>query len=151
MPLNYPQAGASDVPSYQMSAVPFVTSSKHDEVGTGDPGGVINVKFPQVSRFFVVKNTDPSTGGILKVGFTQNGVLNKGSNVSGSSPLVAQEANYFMLGGGETSPRMEIRCKELFFHASGSDCGFTIMAGLSPVNHTQFPVLTGSEGYFGVG
>ena len=150
MPLNYSYAGPSDVPSYQLSAVPFVRSSTHDEVGTG-AGDVINVKFPQVTRFFVVKNTDPSTGGTLKVGFTENGVLSLGSNVSGTSPTVAQEANFFMLGGGETTPRMEIRCKELFFHASGSDVGFTIMAGLSPVGQTQFPVLTGSEGYFGVG
>ncbi len=148
MPLNYTYAGPSDVPSYQMSAVPFVTSSTHNEVGTA-AGGVVNVKFPQVTRFFVVKNTDPAAGGILKVGFTENGVLGLGANVSGSN--LPDQSNFFMLAGGEMSPRLEIRCKELFFHASGSDVGFTLMAGLAPVDHTQFPVLTGSEGYFGVG
>jgi hypothetical protein len=34
MPLNNPFMGAGDVPSYQMSAIPFVTSSKVAEVGT---------------------------------------------------------------------------------------------------------------------
>ena len=151
MPLNYPQQGAGDVASYQLSAVPFVTSSAASEVSTD----AISVKFPNVTRFFVVHNT---SGNDMRIGFTAAGVAAEGG-VSGSVPSnpaggesSADRKNYFVLAGNGTTGRLEIRCKELYFRRDGgSNCSFSIMAGITPISDKQFPILTGSSGYDGVG
>ncbi len=147
MPLNWPPAGPSDVPSYQMSAIPFVTSSNGAEVSTS----AISVKFPNATRFIVVRETE---GQDLRVGFTANGVLGKGGSVSGSIPpgVPSDHRNYFVVRANETTPRLEVRCKEIFFVRDGNtDCGFTLLAGLTPIRPTDFPILTGSSGFVGIG
>ena len=151
MPLNYPQQGPGDVPSYQMSAVPFVTSSAGTEVRNVP----ISLKFPNVTRFFVIHNISSNP---MRIGFTKAGVSGEGG-ISGSSPSNpsggesnADRSNYFVLSGNSTTGRLEIRCNELFFLRDTSDnCGFSIIAGVTPISDKQFPTLTGSSGYDGVG
>ncbi len=147
MPLNYSYAGAGDVASYQMSAVPYVTSSNGAEVGTTP----IRLRFPNATRFLVVRETE---GQDLRIGFSAKGVAGEGASISGSQPSagVPDHRNYFVVKANETSPRLELRCKELFFRRDGSsDAGFTVIAGLTPIRATDFPPLTGSQGYEGIG
>ena len=151
MPLNYPQAGPSDVPSYQMSAIPFVTSSVQGEVG----GTPLLLRFPSVTRFMVVTNF---SGHVMRIGFTSNGISGSGGVSGSKGESTADRSNYFILSGNQSTPRMEIRCKEMFFMRDTSkdtggsgDCAFSVFAGLTPVAYQQFPTLTGSNGYDGVG
>ena len=151
MPLDYPNWGAGDVPSYQLSGVPFVTSSNGAEVSTTP----IRVQLPGVSRFLVIKETE---GQDLRVGFSVAGVNGTGG-VSGSVPTnpaggesAADRRNYFVVEANTTSPRLEIRCKTLYFRRDGaSDAGFSLIAGITPIATSQFPPLTGSAGYDGIG
>tara|TARA_Y100000592_G_scaffold10965_1_gene15593 strand:- start:2887 stop:3342 length:456 start_codon:yes stop_codon:yes gene_type:complete len=151
MPLNYPNYGAGDVPSYQMSGVPFVTSSVANEVSTTP----IRVVFPSVTRFITITNTDGSNGHDLRVGFTSKGVLGQGASISGSlHERQPDHRNYFVIDNGKTSPRLEVRCKEIYFLRDGSggtDTSFTLVAGLTPIDSSNFPALTGSLGYLGIG
>lgn len=146
MPLNYPFYGAGDVPSYQMSAVPFVTSSNGAEASTKP----IRVSFPNVTRFFVIHETE---GQDLRVGFTSKGVLGEGASISGSlHEREPDHRNYFVVKANETSPRLEIRCKELYFmRDGGTDAGFSLFAGITPIAERDFPLVSGSLGYLGVG
>lgn len=151
MPLNYPVAGPSDVPSYQMSAIPYVTSSVEGEVG-GEP---IVLRFPSVTRFMVVSNF---SGHVMRIGFTSAGITGSGGVSGSTGESSADRSNYFILSGNTQTPRMEIRCKEMFFmrdtfkDTGGSgNCSFSVFAGLTPVSYQQFPTLTGSNGYDGVG
>mgnify|MGYP003631839722 CR=1 FL=1 len=144
MPLDYPTWGVGDVPSYQLSAIPFVTSSAGTEVGIITP---IKVTFPSVTRFVIISNTDANGGDTLRIGFTAAGVSGSG----GYNSSAADRSNYFLLNAGFTTGRMEIRCKELFFLSAANTTGFSIMAGLTPINNNQYPILTGSAGYDGVG
>tara|TARA_Y100001938_G_scaffold106070_1_gene144693 strand:- start:226 stop:696 length:471 start_codon:yes stop_codon:yes gene_type:complete len=131
--------GPNFVPAYQVSGIPYVTSSHGPAVvGTA----VQKITFPQVTRFFVVNNIGSN---ILRVGFTENGV-DGGPDESG-----AERLRWFQLNGGQISPRLEIRCKELYFRAvSNTDkTGFSLIAGLSGVPSNQFPTLTGSLLYSG--
>jgi hypothetical protein len=146
MPLNNPFMGAGDVPSYQMSAIPFVTSSKVAEVGTTP----IHIQLPNVSRFIVIHNP---TEHVLRIGFTENGVKATGGSVSGSShEQNGDHANYLILSGNQSTGRLELRVKDLFFmRDGGSNSGFSLLAGITPIKRTMFPALTGSEGYIGIG
>ena len=145
-------AGPNFVPAYQISAVPFVTSS-HSTTELGS-GVVKKVEFPYATRFVVVASHG---AGPIKVGFSLNGIEGKGGLfVSGSDRRSATttsydllSSNYFVLTG--TSPRIEVRCKEMYFaRASGADTGFSLFAGLAQ-GIDQFPVLSGSNGFEGVG
>ena len=122
--------GPNFVPAYQVSGIPFVTSSDGLTVGTTAQV----VRFPQVTRFFVVTNTSEHP---LRVGFTKNGVL------------ATETPNYFVISGSAgnspSSVRLEIRCKELWFlRDGGTNAGFSLVAGMSGVDASQFPILTGT-------
>jgi hypothetical protein len=147
MSLGNPFMGPGDVPSYQMSAIPYVTSSGPQEVA----GEAIKIEFPNVTRFIIVSNTGLSP---MKMGFTLNGVTGSGASVSGSAhEQVADHNNSFYVGPGATTGRLELRVKEIYFVEAvpANPTDFSLIAGITPIKNTMFPTLTGSSGYIGVG
>ena len=151
MPLHYAKSHHGNAAEYQVSGIPFVTSSAVTEVTS--PASAIQVRFPYVTQWFEVSSI--GYGG-LKVGFSENGVL--------SNP----NANYFIVSSGSlstkasttsisaTSVRFDVRCKEIWISGLSSndpakDAGFTVMAALTNVKSRDFPTLTGSDGFEGVG
>jgi len=126
MALNHPKTGPNHVPSYQISGVPYVTASAGDPVDTTTAKHIV---FPYATRFLIITNLSNNP---MRIGFTKNGV--KGTVTS----------NYLILSGNETTERLEIRCKELFFLADVNTVEYSLLAGLTGVEYSQFPVLTGS-------
>lgn len=131
MGLNNPAWGEGYVPAYQMSAMPYVTSSNVSL------GATREINFNYVTKFFTVKNTGASTN-VLAVGFTQNGMLPGNSN-------------FFTLSGSEAFSG-EIRTSKLFISGSaGATTSFTLVAGLTNIPVSNFLLVTGSNGFSGVG
>ena len=126
MALDHPKTGPNHVPSYQISGVPYVTASAGDPVDTTTPK---QITFPFATRFFVVNNLSNNP---MRIGFSANGVQG------------VETSNYLVLSGNETTGRLEIRCKELFFLADVNTVEFSVLAGLTGVEYSQFPILTGS-------
>jgi len=146
-------AGPSFVPAYQISGVPFVTSSNGNEL----TDTVQKILFPYATRFFQITNTGNAA---MRIGFSENGVIGQGGSVSGSAYEKSSPArclNYLVLSGSGTNSvastvRLEIRCKEIFLRRDGAtNTGFSLIAGLTGVESSQFPILTGSQGFSGVG
>ena len=74
MSVNYPYGvGISNVGSYQVSGIPYATSSIAAPSNAGTP---TEITFPDVAQRVFVSNV--STGSVLRVGFSSNGT--KGSN-----------------------------------------------------------------------
>lgn len=117
MPLNHPLPGYNWVAEYQVSAVPWVTSSQ--------VSGIRRHDFPQVTKFVTVKNL--SGPGAMRIGFTLLGV---------------QGSNYFALSSGESFSG-DFRIRTLFLSAS-SATDYSIVAGLTTIEARQMPILTGS-------
>jgi len=89
----------------------------------------------------------------LLVGFTENGVTGKGGSISGSAgEASANHTNYFIVPpvSGSTT-RWEARCTEMWFATADGTTGFSLAAGLTGVLPRQYPILTGSNGFVGVG
>ena len=147
---NRNPAGPNFVPAYQASGIPFVTSSAVAEV-TATP---VRVQFPSVTRFVQVENISDAH---LRIGFTKNGIEGKGAVISGSSGDQRKEndavhKNYFILGPSGSTGRLELRCKELWFMRDrGVSAGFSLIAGVTAIRPQDFPPLTGSAGFRGVG
>ena len=153
---NRVATGPNFVPTYQTSGVPFVTSSASGEApSAADVNGTtimpIRVQFPFVTRFFAITNTGP---GDLRVGFTEVGVQDPTS--PGTSDLGPETGRHYFIvpTGSFQSERLEIRCTQLFFLSDGpSDypSGFSLMAGMTGITGSNFPVITGSNDFLGVG
>jgi hypothetical protein len=152
MALQYPLPNHRSVGEYQMSGLPFVTSSvsaTEVPVKTGTP---LEVKFPSLTRWIAVTNTG---GQDIRVGFTSNGV--KSSGVDGAYSVTGSGGRYFVIpNNGSGTPggsvRLELKCMSVFFLSdTATATGFSLAAGLTGIAATQFVNLTGSQGFQGIG
>jgi hypothetical protein len=124
MPLNHAGPGFDFMPAYACPALPWVTSSIVNGTNRHD--------FGKVTKFFNVKNT----GGVdIYISFTLNG-LSTGHYVK----LVPTE-----------SVAAEVRIKTLY--VSGSSGEYSLFAGLTTIDETKMPILTGSGNnpWYGIG
>lgn len=146
MSSNWPKPGINFTPAYQISGIPFVTSSVDDELTNS--GNIVRVKFPFVTSTIRIEASGSTSGNSasLKFGFTENGV--------NSNPT----ANYFTVasagGISYATPSLPIRCKELFFKIDATTgrtgIGFTVSAGLTNIPTGSLDTLTGSIEVAGV-
>ena len=171
MSSRWPGPGLGSVEEYQVSGIPFVTSSNSEEVGTTTP---VKVEFPRVTRWIEVTPFGNNGASYLKLGFTSNGVLSRGAvtasvgtgfyDTDGNQDHVtvkptpsayeqsATAKNYLVIPAASTTPtiRLEVACTEIFFLTDAGDCGFSVMAGLTSIPRRELS-LTGSAGDYGVG
>ena len=179
MSFDWPKSGPNNVPAYQMSGIPFVTSSLPSEVPGPDANSVslpVRIDFPFVTKFITVRNTGINA---LRVGFTADGVVapgerkasknedKVGTDNTSQAPNSYGGRNYFIIptgsantGFGESTQTFELRCKSIFFLSDAGEenspgaaqaTGFSLAAGLTNIFSDEFPVLTGSNGFQGVG
>jgi len=171
MGTNWPKAGANHVPSYQVSGVPFVTSSQVNEVLVADSNSastVIRVGFPFVTKALTIRNIGKNP---LRVGFSERGIFAPGERLtslhSGVAKPTDESRNYFIIPSSGSSLlaqdasfkhtfSFDIRCKEIYFlsnAAANSDpagdkdnsgTGFSMLAELTTIPAGNFPILTGS-------
>ena len=134
MSLNWAKPGHNSAAEYQVSGVPWVTGSMSVDTSTSE-----KVAFPYVTRWVVITNSDASGGDNLYVAFTDNGVNDNPSGIGVR----------FVVPPNTVTPRLEVRCKELHFLAAANTVDFSVMAGLT--NAQEFPIISGSRGFSGVG
>ena len=132
MSINYPRPHHGSASEFQVSGFPFVTGSATDEATTSS---AIRIPFPYVTQFIQVTNIDNADA--IAVAFTANGLQG------------AETANRFVIPADTAGPVLPIKCKEIFVGAVTNTATFTVVAGLTNVR--DFPIMTGSNGFEGVG
>ena len=145
--------GVNHMPAYQISGVPFVTSSAADEVPQedelSDPGNkTLKITFPYVTKFFQIQNKSASNR-VLQVGFSAEGA-NGNIEKTGGVGAADQGPRFFTVGANETSSIYNLRTKELFFSCQGGAGAVTVIAGLTMIETGSFPTLTSSLEFRGV-
>jgi len=171
MSINWPKSGPSFVPAYQVSGIPFVTSSAASEVKGIDANSAspepVSVSFPFVTKHITIRNTGANE---LRVGFSKRGLFAPGERLPASLGGAAKTAltatdnrNFFLIPSASATKaqnpdtfgtviNLDIRCKEIFFMSNASDntpgaahaTSFSILAGLTMIPSGDFPSLTGS-------
>lgn len=131
---RYPIPGFSSAAEYQVSGIPFVTSSFNVDTS------VQRMDFAYVTRDITV---DVSGSAPLRIGFTSLGVSGAVTN------------NYFIVRPN-TTVTFDVRVKQIFFRADTGTTGFSLLAGLTTIPAYQMGLLsgsivTGSYGWPGVG
>jgi len=149
---RFPGQGPNFVPAYQVSGIPFVTSSIAPEA-TAKP--VLRIRFPTVTKSIMIKNTGNEE---LRVAFTKSGSYKASEANEDGTPGAGYLSHYFVIppcntGGGDADAPptvFDVRCKEMFFRSnSSSTAPFSLYAALTGID--QFPIITGSNGFTGVG
>ncbi len=128
------KADPNFVPNYQLSGIPFVTSSS----GLGTTPAEIS--FPYATKSVKVTNTGNQA---IRFGFSANGVNEK------------EGCFYYLIPAADagTMPTVDfdVRCKSVFLRSDTSTSGFALYAALTPIGSGSFPVITGSNSFDSVG
>tara|TARA_B100000927_G_C16466284_1_gene469819 strand:- start:1586 stop:2011 length:426 start_codon:yes stop_codon:yes gene_type:complete len=121
-----PRPSHNFVPEYQQSGIPHVK----EETLTNEASDKFT--FDSVTRWIVISN--PTGNDAIKIGFNKTGV---------------EASNFFQIEAGSTTPRLEIKCKEL--HIVGTNTQKVhIIAGLTSVAAEDFPDQKKENGFTGV-
>lgn len=125
--LDNARPGFNATAEFMVSGLPWITSSLVAN------GTISQFDFDYYSKFIVVKNN--TAGTVARVGVTRLGL--------GTS-------NYFELIGGE-SISLDWRICQLHVSASTGSPTVSVIAGLTGIHRKQWPLITGSNGFGGVG
>jgi hypothetical protein len=119
--MNLHRPGIGNASSFQVSGIPWVSSSLAVPANTSAP---LEISFPQVTKSIIVKNV--STGSVqMRVGFSANGVVN--SN------------NYFILSGGESfAADLKVTRIYLLSNTAAVLTG-SVIAGLTKIPSNELP------------
>mgnify|MGYP003127343403 FL=1 len=131
--LHYPRPHHGSAAEFQISSWPYLYN--YATVSNT----VQKLKLPYVSRHFTIINNGTHP---VRVGITENGVL------------AAENPNYFVIEGGKESPRLEIKTDTLFFvrhENSNNATNVSVIVGMTSVKNRDFLLLSGSEGFEGIG
>lgn len=132
MGLNWPSSGEYNVAAYQMSAMPYVTSS------VINVGEIHRYEFPYVTRFVGVHNRGTALSDAIAVGFTDNGIK-------------ATVGNFITLDKGDNIDK-EIRTTVLLVScSSGTNVSYQLLCGLTNIPSRNFLPLSSSNGHPNVG
>lgn len=114
------QTGLGHVGSYQISGIPWASSSVAPPVSSTDP---LRIDFETVTKFIVVKNVNPAVAS-LRVGFSASGI---------------KTDNYFLLGKGESFAG-DLRMTQLYLLSdNGSPVSASVVAGLTGIASSNLP------------
>ena len=131
MATNWPSVGEHYAPAYQLSSIPFLTSS------TISAGQVHRYEFPYITRFVNVTNKGNGSDGIA-VSFSENGLKPSVGNFN------TVDKGFSFTG--------EVRTTTLFVScSSGTNVKYNLLCGLTMIPASNFLTLTGSNGYQGIG
>jgi len=122
--------GLNNVGNYQVSGIPFASSSIVAPTGSNTP---LEITFPSVTKFVIVKNTN-STSATLRVGFSSNGVK------SGK--------NYITLAKDESFCG-DLKLTSIFLLGDSAAVTCSVAAGLTGI--TGYNLTTAYSGASGVG
>ena len=148
MALNHPKSSWNNTAEYQVSGTPFVTASHANAVAISG-GTATEVKFSHVTQWVKIQNTGAA---VLRVGFSALGVKTAGA-ANDPYDVTGSGGRYMTLASSGAYLHIDARCNKIFFlsdHAT-TKTSFEVMAGLTTVPYSEFPVLTGSDGLWGIG
>jgi hypothetical protein len=151
---RFPGQGPNFAPAYQVSGVPFVTSSAGCIANATNTA--VHIKLPYVTKSIMIKNTGDYG---LRVSFTKSGSYAAGEANSDGTPVATFESNFFLIppcnasaGDADAPPTVfDVRVKDVFFRSNDTTnvAPFSLYAALTGIEN--FPVITGSNGFKGVG
>ena len=137
---QFSSPGLGKTGQYQMSGIPFLSSSFVVDNILEGPGHTTEISFPYVTKFITVVNEHSGSNVKMRVGFSELGISGSDANDTGN--------NYFILDNGE-SYTGELRVSKVFIAGQGAPCTASVIAGMTGINAAALE--TNWSGTSGVG
>ena len=137
---QFSSPGLGKTGQYQMSGIPFLSSSFVVDNILEGPGHTTEISFPYVTKFITVVNEHSGSNVKMRVGFSLLGISGSDANDTGN--------NYFILDNGE-SYTGELRVSKVFIAGQGAQCTASVIAGMTGINAAALE--TNWSGTSGVG
>ena len=142
---RYYGVGLSNVGSYQMSGMPFVSGSIHVPISASAAYEVI--KFPRVTKSVTIRN-DNADGQVMRVGFTPGALKDRATT--------GEYKRYIKLSGS-TSITLDVRCTDVYLmgdtntvtdtiNGDSVSTYATVIASLTNIYADKSPSYVGVEG-----
>ncbi len=132
MSLNWPKPTINSVPEYQLSSLPYCVTIDNDANNGNTKTGVI--EFPRATRWISISASRKP----VEIYFVDDETAQQNDNPPANGTQYAKHNNqFFIVKENTVSPRLELRCRKLYF--SQEDDGnnltnITIVAGLTHIN-----------------
>lgn len=132
MSLNWPKPTISSVPEYQLSSMPYCVTIDNDAGNNNTKTGFI--EFPRATRWITVAASRKQAD----IYFVDDFIAKANDNPpAGGTANAKHNDQFFIVKENTTTPRLELRCRKLFF--SQDDDGnnltnITIFAGLTHID-----------------
>ena len=152
--------------AYQASGIPFVSSSSPTDVSAADTNSaskITHIKIPFVTKWFTIKNIGKNS---LRIAFSEAGTLKKNEYLTDGTAKTSEHLNFFIIpcsgtnghplandaSMSPTEMTFNLRCTDLFMVSdeartnpgTNHATGFSLIAGLTTIPRSNFPILTGS-------
>lgn len=132
MSLNWPKPTINNVPEYQLSGMPYCLTIDNDAVAGGTKTGVIEL--PRATRWISISaGVEPAD-----VYFVDDATAQQNDLPPANGTLNAKHNNqFFIVKENTTTPRLELRCRKLYFSQDNNGnalTNVTIIAGLTHIN-----------------
>ena len=115
---NFVKPGLNAVGQYQLSGIPYATSTLAIDSATAT-----ELEFPTVTKFVTVVNEHTGSSAKLRVGFSAAGIAGN---------------NYFILDNGE-SYTGEFRVSSIFLRGDTTATSASVIAGLTMIETNNLP------------
>ena len=109
---RWPAPSVTSVPEYQLSGLPYCETKS---VNNGVEG---EFNFPRVTRWIVITS-------------------NQTTRVFFKTALDGDNAQYFDLPKDSVSPRLEVRCANLYVKPTTGNASISVIAGLTHIDKTK--------------
>jgi len=119
-------SGPNNVPMYQMSGIPFISS------GTVTSGSATKITFPYVTKDIYIRCRSTN---VLSIGFSLSGSL-------GTFRTTLEDNEYVTFN---------VRTKALFLSGISGSVFYEVVAGLTMISANEFPELSASANFLGIG
>lgn len=125
---NFVKPGLNAVGQYQLSGIPYATSTLAIDSATAT-----ELEFPTVTKFVTVVNEHSGSSAKLRVGFSAAGIAGN---------------NYFILDNGE-SYTGEFRVSSIFLRGDTTATSASVIAGLTMIETNNLPTnWSGSDSIY---
>ena len=133
--LDWQLPGIGDVPSYQVSGVPYLTSSTAPSTQA-----IVTINFPYVTQWVHVRNLDNVAH--LRLGFSNNGVSGSGTNY-----ILLEDHNK-----ANSDIYLNVKCTSIYLQSNtAANINFSVAAGLTFIPTNELPGGVNWSGSVGVG
>jgi hypothetical protein len=133
MSLNWPKPTINNIPEYQLSGLPFCLTIDNDANNGNTKTGVI--EFPRATRWISISAGRKP----VDIYFVddETAKLNDNPPVDDGNENEKHNDQFFIVKADTTTPRLELRCRKLYFSQvdDGNDLtNVTIIAGLTHIS-----------------